>query len=112
MIESVTQGQHAVYGVVRHGDFDGFVLHNIQIGLAFQKMFESKLIHFFIALHARRMNRRPFAGVEHMIVQGGIIGHAAHRSAQCVNFAHNLPLGNPANGRIARHLGNGVQALG
>ena len=46
-----------------------------------------------------------------MVMHGGAVGNAAHGAAQSVYFAHDLPFGYAADGGIAGHLGNCVQAL-
>ena len=75
-------------------------------------MFKGKLVDFFVALHARGMHGGAFAGVEHMVMHGGVVRYAAHGSAQRVNFAHNLPFSDAADRRITGHLRHRIQALG
>ena len=49
---------------------------------------------------------RTFADVEHSELDGGFIRYDTHLSAQCIDFAHNLSLGNTSDGGVATHLTN------
>ena len=49
---------------------------------------------------------RSFTNVQHPELDGSGIRHETHLTSQGIDLAHNLPLGNTTNGRVARHLGN------
>ena len=55
---------------------------------------------------------RSLALVEHAELNGRGISDKAHVAPQGINLAHNLPLGNAAHGRVARHLCNFVHVYG
>ena len=59
-----------------------------------------------IGLTARTPHRRTLRTVEHAELDRAAIGDDTHHASQRVNLANNLSLGNAADSRIARHLGN------
>ena len=67
------------------------------------------LIGPLVGLRPRAVHGRPLAAVEHAEVDGGGVDGAAHESAQGVDLADQLPLGQAADGWIAAHLGDGVE---
>ena len=83
-------------------------LPKCQILLLLDDSFDLCLIKFFVGLCARGVHRRPFAPVEHPKLNARRVDRPAHRAAQRVDLAHDLPLADPANGRIAAHLPDGV----
>ena len=46
----------------------------------------------------------PFAGIEDPELDTGFVSCQRHRAAKRVYFLYEVPLSDPANGRIARHL--------
>ncbi len=83
---------------------------DIRLGLDHSLNFE--LISLLIGLGARRVHRGPFAIIEHPKLNSGPIDGFAHESAESINLAHELAFGNSADGRIATHLPNRIQAGG
>ena len=65
-----------------------------------------------IALRARGPHSGPLGAVQHAELNGGAIGGAPHDAAQGVDFAHDGALGNPADGRVAAHLSDGIERGG
>src|SRR6185312_2344349 len=61
-------------------------------------------IQRFIALGAQRPHRRSFACVDESKLNPGTIRIPPHLSAERIDLLHEMPLGDPANCRIARHL--------
>ena len=53
-----------------------------------------------------------FAAIEHAELDAGGVDGAAHRAAQGVDFADDLPFGHAADGRIAAHLADGIEVGG
>ena len=49
---------------------------------------------------------RTLSDVEHSELDGGFIRYDTHLSAQSIDFAHNLSLGNTSDGGVATHLSN------
>ena len=54
----------------------------------------------------------PLAAVEHAELDARGVDGPAHGAAQGVDFADELPLGHAADGRIAAHLGDGIEIAG
>ena len=59
-----------------------------------------------VALGPRTPHSWTFANVQHTELYRGGVSHQSHLAAEGINLAHNLPLGDTADGRIARHLRN------
>lgn len=77
----------------------------------FQQPLHTELVGFFVALGARRAGAGAFAGIEHAPLDGGGIGIERHGSAEGVDFANHVTLGETANGGVAAHLSDGVEIL-
>jgi len=58
------------------------------------------------------VDRRPATEVEHAELDARAVNHPGHDPAEGVNLADQLPLGQPADGRVTRHLGDGVEVEG
>ena len=65
-----------------------------------------------VALRPRRPHRRAAAGVQQSKLNPDRVRHFAHHAAQRVDFAHQMPFGDAADGWIARHLRDQVQVHG
>ena len=65
-----------------------------------------------VALRAGAPHGGPFRAVEHSELYCRGVGDEPHLSAQRVNLAHYLALGNSADGWVAAHLGNLVHVHG
>jgi hypothetical protein len=65
-----------------------------------------------VALSARRLDSRAAASIEDAKMDADSIGDDAHEAAKSINLAHEVALGDAANSRIARHLGDCVHREG
>ena len=65
-----------------------------------------------VGLGAGALHRRAFAAVQHAELDAGGIGHLAHQAVEGVDLADQMPLAEPANGRIAGHLADRGEAVG
>ena len=83
-----------------------------QIFLKFQYPFHTLMITIFVALSAGRPDSRSFCHVEHTELESCGIGHTSHRTAHGINFTDNVTFCDPADGRVAAHLGNMIQING
>ena len=54
------------------------------------------------------MHRRAFAAIEHAKLDAGGVDRPAHRAAERVDLADDLPLADAADRRVAAHLADGV----
>ena len=88
---------------------DNFRLKEPQIRLDFDRALHAELVGLFVALGARRLDGWTFGGVQQAELQGGSVGIDGHFPAQRVDFAHDVPLCEPADCGIAAHLGDRVQ---
>ena len=100
----------AARGLWRGDEVHGGILPHEQVRGPFQLPPEGGGVGAAVALAPRAPDGRPLAGVEHPEVHGRGVRHAAHEPAQRVNLAHELPLSHAADGGVARHLPDGVQA--
>src|SRR6185436_18897427 len=65
-----------------------------------------------VTLSPRGPDGRTFGSVEHSELNAGSVGSSSHNAAQGIDLTHHGTLGNPANGRIAGHLSDGLEILG
>ncbi len=68
-------------------------------------------IELAVGLGARPLNRGPLRAVQHAELNAGLVGDAAHQPVQRVDLAHEMTLAEPANGRIAGHLADGLDLV-
>ena len=69
------------------------------------------MIRLLVALGARGADAGALVGVEHPALDGGGVGVDPHEAAQGVDFPDDVALGEPPDGRVARHLAEGVEVL-
>ena len=98
-------------GGPRHQIVDSF-LPQTEIFLQFHHVLDSLLIGSFVRLSPGAMHGRTFSPIEQAELDSRRVNHASHRAAEGVHLANDLPFGDPANGRIAAHLGHRVQIAG
>ena len=65
-----------------------------------------------VGLGAGALHRGAFAPVQHAELDAGGVSHPAHQAVEGVDLADQMPLAEPANGRIAGHLADGGEAVG
>ena len=90
----------------------GRILQQEQSGLRFEDSPDLVLIGEFVGLGAGAVHGGALAAVEHAELDAGGVDGQAHRAAEGVDFADDLPLAHAADGRIAAHLGDGVEVAG
>ena len=111
-------GAAAVHGAVRrHDGADAAVLrldgHDLrlldaQVRLQLERVLHHGLILPPVGLRAQRVHGRPFAAVEHPVLDAGLIGRARHFAAERVELAHEVALARAADGGVAGHIADGV----
>ena len=69
-------------------------------------------VELAVGLGARAAHRRALAAVEDAELDAGGVGGAAHQPVERVDLAHQMALAEPADGRIAGHLADRVEACG
>ncbi len=95
----------------RHQVVDGFLPQG-QVRLLFAEAFDFRLIGPLVGLCPGAVHGGTFAAVEHAELDAGGVDGLAHGPAEGVDFADDLSLGHAADGRIAAHLGDGVEVAG
>jgi len=64
-----------------------------------------------VGLRARPLHCWPLRPVQHAELDARLVDHAAHEPVERIDFAHKVPLAKSANGRIARHLADGLELM-
>ena len=65
-----------------------------------------------VGLRAQRVHGRPFAAVEHPVLNAGLIGRARHLPAERIELAHEVALARTADGGVAGHVADGIHIDG
>ena len=60
----------------------------------------------------RKLYRRALGPVQQPELDARLVRHPAHQAVERVDLAHQVALAEAADGRVARHLADGVQAMG
>ena len=115
-------GAAAVHGAVcRHDGADAAALrldrHDLrlldaQVRLQLERVLHHGLILPPVGLRAQRVHGRPFAAVEHPVLDAGLIGRARHLAAERIELAHEVALARTADGGVAGHVADGVHMDG
>ena len=79
-------------------------LLDLEIGLALEHLAHLEPVLLLVALRAGRPDGGTARGVEQTELDADRVGDFAHDAAEGVDFAHQVSLGNAADGRIAGHL--------
>ena len=69
-------------------------------------------VELAVGLGAGALHRGTFAPVQHAELDAGGIGHLPHQAVERVDLADQMPLAEPANGRIAGHFADRGEAMG
>ena len=95
--------------------FDDHVIDRLldkeQVRLVFQAAANGVAIKHAVGLCAGRPDGGAFRGVQRPELNPGLVGGDCHGAAQGVDFLHQMPLADAADGRIARHLSQGLDAV-
>ena len=81
-----------------------FALKNGEIFYLENKSLHEIFIQIFVALSAQSLNSRSFSSVQNSVLDRSKICRSSHRTAQHIDFAHELPFRLTADRRVARHL--------
>ncbi len=84
-------------------------LLDFQIRLGLQHLAHLQAVLLLVALRSWRPDRWSARGIQQAKLDADSVGHLAHDSAQRVHLAHEMPLGDAANGGIARHLRDEIE---
>lgn len=64
------------------------------------------------SLRAQGVHRRPFAEVQHPVLDAGFVRRAGHLAPQGVQLPHEVALARAAYGRVAGHVAHRVEVYG
>ncbi len=90
----------------------GLAFDDGKIGLGIERGLHGAGIELAIGLGPRPPHRRPLAPVQHAELNAALIGHPAHQAVQGIDLAHQMPLAQPTDRRIAGHRPNGRPGMG
>ena len=124
-VEEGTGGQHHRLGheadaQLRHRAdhafaFDDQVVASLgedrQIRLIFQSTADRLLVQHTIGLGTGCAHRRAFRGIEDAELDARFVGRRSHRAAQRIDLAHQVPLADAADRRVAAHRPEGVEIV-
>ena len=91
-----------------HDELRYFRLLDVKIGLTLEHFAHLEPVLLLIALRAWRPDCRSARGVQQPKLDTYCVSNLTHYAAQGIDLANKVPLGNTANCRIARHLGDQV----
>ena len=106
--------------VGRHDAGGGTVLHDqvlhrrldhLEVGGGADRRLHGGAIELAVGLGARALHRRPLGAVEQAELDAGGVRHPPHQAVQRIDLAHQVALAEPADGRVARHLADGGEAV-
>ncbi len=100
---------HARDAARRRGHVRDRILPETQAGGGVQRFFEGALVGFAVYLGAGGAHGRALAHVQGAELDAGRVGPEPHHAAEGVDFAHHMPLGQTADGRIARKIAQSIQ---
>ena len=80
--------------------------------LGLQGLAHGRLVEHPIHLPTRRPHRRPLAGVQAPELDPGAVRGPPHEPAERVDLLDQVPLADPADGRVAGHLTQRLDVLG
>jgi hypothetical protein len=87
-------------------------LLEVKIAFAFADPFQTRLVGFLVTLRPGSPHGRAFAFVQHPKLQPGHIGVLARLTAKGVDFSGQVSFCQATDGRIAGHLGDGIEVDG
>ena len=84
----------------------GRPLDDVEIRRFGQQFGDGAAIELAVGLRARPAHRRALAAVEDAELDPGAVDRPAHDAVERIDLAHQMPLAEPADRRVARHLPN------
>ncbi len=108
----ILQQAHAAAAAIRFQQGGDDALAEPQAGRGLEQALHVQVVERFVVLAARGAYGRPLGAVEELEVDAGGVGGAGHDPAQGVDLLHQVTLGDAADGRVAGHLGHGLQVHG
>ena len=85
---------------------------DVEARLIVQQALDRLFVKLAVGLGAGALDRRPLGAVENAELNPGLVDGPAHDAVQGIDLAHQLSLGQAADGRVAGHLADGLDAVG
>ncbi|MNE06111.1 hypothetical protein D3C80_986920 [compost metagenome] len=105
-------GRDADHAIAVHDQTLGRAGHLGQVGIVGQLGLHGFAIETTVDLAARTAHGGALGAVQQTELDAGHIGQTAHDAVQSVDLAHQVPLAQTADGRVATHLADGLELLG
>ena len=84
---------------------------DFQIGLLGQQRLHGLAIELAVGLRARPTHRRPLGKIERPELDAGPVDRPAHDAVERIDLAHQVPLAQSADRRIAGHLADRIEPV-
>ena len=105
-------GHHPAHRIPVHDEIGDGLLEQREPGRAFEHPANVPAIQRAVDLGAGRPHRGTLARVEGTEVDPAVVRGHRHRPAERVDLLDEVPLADPADGRVAAHLPQRLDALG
>ena len=105
------RGDNARRRAVFHQQVLDRLRDDLQIGLLAKRGLHMQAIELAVRLGARPLHGRTLGAVQHAELDAGLVDHPAHQPVERIDLAHEMPLAEPADGRVARHLADGLELV-
>src|SRR5262249_27116757 len=102
---------HSLNSLPVNQEVSGFLLEEREIRLVFQDRSNGLLVELAVRLCAGSTDCGALTGIECAELDSGPVRGTRHDSTQRIDFAHQVALSDAANGRIAAHLSQRLDAL-
>ena len=102
-------GDNAAHALAIHQQALDQCLLDVKAVLRLQPRLHLQAVTEFVRLGAVAAHGGALAAVQYAKLDAGLVYAMRHLAAHGVDLAHQMPLGNAADGRIAGHQGNAVQ---
>ena len=106
-----THGRDAHHSTALDHEVGGLLLEELQVRLVLEEAAHRATVELSVGLGASRAHRRTLAGIEGAELDAGAIDPPRHHSAERVDLAHQVPLADAPERRVATHLAEGLDAL-
>ena len=101
----------AAHAIAIDDQIAALLLEQREVRLVLERAADEGLVEHAIRLHARRTHRGALARVQRARLDRGRIGRARHDAAQRIDLFDEMALADAADGRVAAHLPQRLDAL-
>ena len=108
---SAVAGADAEDAAIADQQILGPAFQDFEIGRGADRCLHGLPVQLAVGLRPRPLHRRALGAVEQPELNTGGIGDAPHQAVEGVDLAHQVPLAEAADGRVAAHLADGGEAV-